>query len=553
MISIDRFREEAPEFLYEKLVGGRNVLVDAPPGLGKSYAACKCAIRLANTGKRVLIIVPTRTLRKQNTDNIRKEAEDIDVHESKGINDYYCPLIRTNADPTVCQDTRETCKEEDKDCDVLRDVERCEMAAVTVATFSKFLLNRYQFAGHEIIFIDESHGFENAETTFLQAHISLNKIRDVAYRLQSAQPSVSEKISRLSKGLERISNTVGGAELLAPQDISRIRDFLDDEEFRIFALECSKENKHSFFRYFYLQLNSMKMKMRNMNRNKFFFHKDTLIGRPKDMRAELASSFNNKSVALLSATIDESLGHAKACALDISRFDKEKDAVIIKEYPGIRRSNRLLISLTDGPNLGTGDEQYSSNREGANRILKEILEEFMVRTLVLFRRYEDHESAEGYFRKCSFSDRIIKIERGEDPDAIEEKISEFREKNIILTTASTRLWEGADIPGLRLLIIDALPYPSPDPLSKNYFPRGPRTMIKKLKQGLGRIVRNDSDWGAAVVVDKRFSRDFGFISKKLPWYMGDDFKRMPLMKAKEELGEFISARERKADNRIGGG
>jgi Rad3-related DNA helicase len=543
MIEINKFQEQAPEFLYEKLVKGRNVLVDAPPGLGKSYAACKCAARLATTGKRVLIIVPTRTLRRQNFDNILKEVENIDVHESKGINDYYCPLIMANADPTVCQNERDMCKRENKGCDVLKDVESCETAAVTVATFSKFLLNKQQFKGNEIIFIDESHGFENAETTFLQAYLSFKKMREVASKLEGIKPSVQEKISRLARSLELISLRVGGSNLLAPQEVIRIRGFLEDEEFRTFALECSKENKHLFFRYFYLQLNSMKMKMQNISRNQFFFYKDTLIGRPKSMRAELASSFNYKSIALLSATIDEPFEHAKACAVDTRRFDKERDAAIIKDYPRIRRSNRLLISLTDGPNLKTGNAQYPLNRERANRILKEILEEFMVKTLLLFRSYEDHDLAETYFRKCTFSERIIKIERGEDPDTIEEKISEFRGRNIILTTASTRLWEGADIPGLRLLIIDALPYPSPDPILKNYFPRGPRIMIKKLKQGLGRIVRNDRDWGAAVVIDNRFSCEFGSISKKLPWYMGEDFKRMSLPEAIEELRGFISARE----------
>jgi len=270
------------------------------------------------------------------------------------------------------------------------------------------------------------------------------------------------------------------------------------------------------------------------------------------MRSELASSFKNKSVALLSATIDEPFEHVRACALDIGRFDEEKDAVIINEYPSVRRNNRLLICLTDGPNLRTGDEQYSLNRERANKILGEILEEFWVRTLVLFRRYLDHESAETYLRKSTFSERIRSIKKGEDPDIIEEKIKELKEKDIVLTTASTRLWEGVDVPGLRLVTIDALPYPAKDPLSKKYdFQRGRKEMIKKLKQGLGRIVRSDNDWGAAIVIDNRFNHDFRFISKKLPWYMGDDFKSMPLMEAKEELRKFISARERKTNSGIG--
>ena len=88
-ITVDNFREKVPEFLFSKLSSGRNALLDAPPGLGKTRSAAKVAIRLVKeTGQRVLIIEPTKTLRSTIADYIKKEDTDIEVHIAKGWDDY---------------------------------------------------------------------------------------------------------------------------------------------------------------------------------------------------------------------------------------------------------------------------------------------------------------------------------------------------------------------------------------------------------------------------------------------------------------------------------
>lgn len=68
-------------------------------------------------------------------------------------------------------------------------------------------------------------------------------------------------------------------------------------------------------------------------------------------------------------------------------------------------------------------------------------------------------------------------------------------------------------------------------------------MIKKMKQGLGRIVRSDDDWGAAIVIDNRFNMKFSQIASKLPWSMGEDFKKLPLKDAIHELDAFIKSQK----------
>ena len=87
--------------------------------------------------------------------------------------------------------------------------------------------------------------------------------------------------------------------------------------------------------------------------------------------------------------------------------------------------------------------------------------------------------------------------------------------------ASASFWEGVDIPGaaLQLVVIDKLPFPSPgDPLvearsrrmeqaGRNVFRDYalPETSVV-LKQGVGRLIRHESDQGALVVCDTRLTR-----------------------------------------------
>lgn len=86
------------------------------------------------------------------------------------------------------------------------------------------------------------------------------------------------------------------------------------------------------------------------------------------------------------------------------------------------------------------------------------------------------------------------------------------EKAIILATSS--FWQGVDIPGqaLSVVVIDKLPFPSPDDPIMWHMERTTRSAFVKyavvraviaLKQGVGRLIRRVDDYGAIVVLDPR--------------------------------------------------
>lgn len=540
-LNVDNFREKSPEFLFSKLSKDRNALLDAPPGLGKTRGAAKVAIRLVKeSGKRVLIIEPTKTLRTMVAGYIEAEDKDIEFHISKGWRDYKCPLIGASTNSELCSQRRKNCKEENIVCDVLKDLEKIKTSNLTVATFAKLLLSKGSFNEYDTIIVDESHGFENAESSYLQTYVMFRHLEEVSKEVSREYPNLEKKLSNLFNGLSRMNAMLGDSNPLTSREVDIIRKQFDDPALRDSCLSFVRDNKYPRFGNLYSNISSLHFRMQNINKNIFFFYEDSLYGRPRNMEAEISGFFKDKNVGLLSATIDNAVKHARSCGLDMRRFSSE-DAIILSDYPEIRRKNRKLIALKDGPMLGRSGGNYNTLRIQANRIIEKLLESFVMRTLVLFRGYNDQKMAWNYLKETKVSSRIENVWQGEDTEIVDEKIQTLRENDVVLSSAATRLWEGVDIPELRLVIIDALPYPGKDPLDRKYnFRTGYTTMIKKLKQGLGRIVRSDDDWGVAVVIDKRFDDRFRGISSRLPWSMGDDFKRLSFDIAIQEITKFIN-------------
>jgi hypothetical protein len=260
------------------------------------------------------------------------------------------------------------------------DQARCKDCLLTVATHAKFLLSKSQFSGYDTIIIDESHGFENAERSFLQTHISLDRLEKLASEIAPANQGVSSSLSNLANGLRKLSARVGDSTPLDPKEIEVIKSALENDNFFSFAIECGREGKFSPYRNAYSAISSLRYRMENIYDNLFFFYEGSLFGRPKNMASEVAKFFNGKNVALLSATIGDGRSHGMGCGIDMKRFDNSS-CLILNDYPDVRRNNRLLISLKDTPNLSkTKGEDYASVREQANEILLRILSSFELRT-----------------------------------------------------------------------------------------------------------------------------------------------------------------------------
>jgi ATP-dependent DNA helicase DinG len=107
----------------------------------------------------------------------------------------------------------------------------------------------------------------------------------------------------------------------------------------------------------------------------------------------------------------------------------------------------------------------------------------------------------------------------------QKTLAEFMELGNALLVATGAFWEGIDVRGdtLSCVIIDKLPFTAPDdPLLKARIEdcrlRGgePFTQVQlpdaviTLKQGVGRLIRDNNDKGALIICDNRLvTRDYG--------------------------------------------
>jgi ATP-dependent DNA helicase DinG len=131
--------------------------------------------------------------------------------------------------------------------------------------------------------------------------------------------------------------------------------------------------------------------------------------------------------------------------------------------------------------------------------------------------------------------------QGEGPR--EKLLREFREHGSAVLLGTASFWEGVDVKGdaLRLVVIEKLPFASPDdPLTKariDHLRRRGGNPFKEyqlpeavlaLKQGVGRLIRSETDRGVIAICDPRLiGKSYGrvFVAS------------LPEMPVTRELGE----------------
>lgn len=136
------------------------------------------------------------------------------------------------------------------------------------------------------------------------------------------------------------------------------------------------------------------------------------------------------------------------------------------------------------------------------------------KSLILFTAKTDMEEVYSALLKKALPYKILVQQDGSSQERV---LQEFREDTDSVLLGTGSYWEGISIEGKSLshLVIFRLPFPVPDPiieykasLAKDSLMevRVPE-MVIKLKQGIGRLIRNFTDTGIVSIIDSRLRDD----------------------------------------------
>ena len=167
----------------------------------------------------------------------------------------------------------------------------------------------------------------------------------------------------------------------------------------------------------------------------------------------------------------------------------------------------MIYYCDDLPHPTKEHEAFIEN--GVERLL-EILSISNGKALVLFTAKTDMEEVYSILSEKNLPYKILMQQPGSSQDKV---LNEFKEDTNSVLLGTGAYWEGISIEGKSLsnVIIFRLPFPVPDPIieykcsvAKDALMdvRVPE-MIIKLKQGIGRLIRNFTDTGIVCIIDRR--------------------------------------------------
>src|SRR5699024_422627 len=233
---------------------------------------------------------------------------------------------------------------------------------------------------------------------------------------------------------------------------------------------------------------------------------------PKDIAQQLKNIlFNNKTpIVLTSATITqpgENESEQYEYVTNSIGFSGRTTEVKHSPFPYSKNARLFIPENLPAPNSEDKDEYLNQITNSISQLIT-ITEG---RTLVLFTAKVDMEYV---YHALKEKELDIKIWRQMEGSSQDEVINNFRKSKGVLLSTGT-LWEGIDIPGsdLSSVIITKLPFPVPDPIIQYKVDQSNDRlkdvlipeMIRDLRQGVGRLIRNENDKGLVSILDSRLS------------------------------------------------
>lgn len=196
------------------------------------------------------------------------------------------------------------------------------------------------------------------------------------------------------------------------------------------------------------------------------------------------------------------------------------------------------------------DADDPEHNDSVARTVRLLAEAAGGRTMVLFRSYSAMNQVHRRIKDDLEQAGLVVLRQGRDGTAA-TIVEALRNDPKLVVFGVAALWTGVDIPGdaLSLLIMTRLPFVPPyDPVLKargeqydnEFMEYSLPAAILQFRQGIGRLIRTQSDRGAAVILDGRItSRRYGrhFIDALPP----APIVREPINRVADDLRQFLPA------------
>ncbi|MFT7687013.1 MAG: ATP-dependent DNA helicase DinG, partial [Candidatus Azotimanducaceae bacterium] len=467
--------------------------------------------------------------------SLRSKAGDLTELIDISQNSTLLPLVSSTADNCLAREC-----DYFNECPVYRARDRAKEAQLVVVNhhllLSDLILEEEKsmslLPDADIVIIDEAHQLADIARQFFGDNLSTNQFVDLIKDVKREQlilggddPELMGSLSTLSEMLSRFVNLVLASEddlgaLLIQQRVQElVEDFdlsLGELAHRLRLVEgrspglsnCTKR-AHRLIDLF-TQMTEVHSDGRNFahwieRREKSF----SLYLTPLDVARELETVFSvsDRSWIFVSATltIEDSFEHVKSKLglVDImeGKFEspfnylKQVSAYVPKDLPTAGNdlhTKKLLEAVLPLIRINEGRTFFLFTSNRALRLSAELLA----------NEYD-----------------ITYLVQGSLPK--QQLLEKFAQLNRCVLLATNSFWEGVDVRGadLRCLIIDKLPFASPgNPLvsaqlqaielngGNGFFDHSlPETVIA-LKQGFGRLIREESDQGLFVLGDNRINK-----------------------------------------------
>ena len=237
----------------------------------------------------------------------------------------------------------------------------------------------------------------------------------------------------------------------------------------------------------------------------------TLASIHKRINEELGEDLWRKknSMILTSGTIavDGNFDYIKK-QLGMSDLNKWRMEEISKSSPFDFRKNCMLYIADKMPFPNVDDPKYI---DGISQEISALIRVSNGHALVLFTSYKPLRLIYKAIEKYITDIPLIAMKRGKN-----NAINDFKKSKNGVFFATGSMWEGINLPGdiLSHLIIVKLPFPIPDPISEYERKQYPDmnayldsvlvpNMLIKLRQGVGRLIRSETDTGVISILDSR--------------------------------------------------